>query len=469
MGMMEIYGKLPVFAQNMAFSFMGSRIQKTRYGRGFEVMLNEFESHDDWSADRVAEWRNGKLKNIVAHAYRTVPFYRESMDEAGVNPASIKTAEDLKRLPVIDKSTVRSQPRRFVSSEAGKMNLLRVHTSGTTGSSFMFDSTVECQQAQFACFWRCYRKHGLSFDTWQAQFSSKNIVPVDSTKPPFWRVDRSGRRFYMSAFHESPGNLGAYFQLVNEKRFKWISGYPSLMSLLAQWMNERGLQFDFVKTVTCGAESLLDHQSAAMEKAFGVKPIQTYGQTENVAIFSTRPDGRILVDEDFSIVEFEQAEGGGCSILGTCLFNYATPLIRYRTGDAAHLGTSNGFWREIMSIDGRREDYLVLPDGTRVGKLDHVFKDTLHFQEAQVYQRADYSIVLRVVGKQEFCAEDEKIALDRLRKSVGNSLPVNFEYLSRIPRQPSGKLRFVLSEVPGARPFEPEMPLTPTERGKEQR
>lgn len=355
MNLMSVYDRLPVFAQNMAFSYMGGRIQKTRFGAGFHQMLSEFESHEGWSRDQLFAWRDERLCELVRHCYDTVPHYRFVMDEGGIDPASIKTGEDLKRLPVITKADVRADPESFVSSKAKGMNLLHVHTSGTTGSGFQFESTVECQQAQFACFWRYYRKHGLDLGTWQAQFSSRAAVPRRMVNPPFWRVDKPGRRYYMSAFHESPANMRAYYEFIRDEGLPWISGYPSLMVLLAQWMNERGLYYDFVRAVTCGAENLLDHQVAAMEKAFGVRPVQTYGQTENVAIFSTEPDGRILVDEDFSVVEFMPEVVGGYRVVGTCLFNYATPLLRYDTGDVVRLGDCTGPRREVASIDGRQE------------------------------------------------------------------------------------------------------------------
>lgn len=448
MNLMSVYDRLPVFAQNMAFSYMGGRIQKTRFGAGFHQMLSEFESHAGWSRDQLFAWRDERLCELVRHCYDTVPHYRFVMDEGGIDPASIKTGEDLKRLPVITKADVRADPESFVSSKAKGMNILHVHTSGTTGSGFQFESTVECQQAQFACFWRYYRKHGLDLGTWQAQFSSRAAVPRRMANPPFWRVDKPGRRYYMSAFHESLANMRAYYEFIRDEGLPWISGYPSLMVLLAQWMNERGLYYDFVRAVTCGAENLLDHQVAAMEKAFGVRPVQTYGQTENVAIFSTEPDGRILVDEDFSVVEFmPEVVGGGYRVVGTCLFNYATPLLRYDTGDVVRLGDCTGPRREVASIDGRQEDYVCLPDGTRIGKLDHVFKDTPHFQEAQIYQSKDYSLCLRVVGEPYLCEEDEKTALVALRASIGEDLPVRFEYLSELPRSKSCKLRFVVSEA----------------------
>lgn len=312
----NIYDHLPAPLGNLAFSAAGANIQRTRYGRGFHEMLAEFESHEGWPAERVAEWRDARLRKLICHAYRTVPYYHDLMDEGGVDPASIKGIDDLEMLPTLTKDMVKSAPERFVSSEASSMNLMHVHTSGTTGSGFRFLSTVECQQAQFACFWRYYRKHGIDIGTWQAQFSSRQAVPKRVSTPPFWRIDYPGRRYYMSAFHESPANLRYYYEVIQENRFEWISGYPSLMVLLAQWMNERDLRFDFIRAVTCGAENLLDHQADAMERAFGVRPVQTYGQTENVAIFSQQPDRRILVDEDFSAVEFlptANNAGGGYS------------------------------------------------------------------------------------------------------------------------------------------------------------
>lgn len=315
MNLMNVYDNLPVFAQNMAFSYMGGRIQKTRFGEGFRKRLSEFESHDGWSRDQLTSWRNERLREIVAHCYMTVPYYRNVMDEGGIDPASIKDEDSLKALPVITKADVKANPGAFVSSKAKAMSILRVHTSGTTGSGFQFDSTVDCQQAQFACFWRYYRSHGLDLGMWQAQFSSRQAVPQRVCTPPFWRIDKPGRRYYMSAFHESPANMQAYYDVIRENHFPWISGYPSLMVLLAQWMNERDLSFDFVKAVTCGAENLLGHQADAMERAFGVRPVQTYGQTENVAIFSQSPDGKILVDEDFSVVEFLPDAAGGGSVL----------------------------------------------------------------------------------------------------------------------------------------------------------
>lgn len=371
MNLMSVYDVLPAFAQNMAFSYMGARIQRTRFGDGFHKKLAEFESHNAWSRDQLVSWRNDRLKGLVRHCYDTVPFYRDVMDEGGINPTSIQDEDSLKALPVIRKADVKANPKAFVSSKAKNLNILHVHTSGTTGSGFQFDSTVECQQAQFACFWRYYHSHGLDANMWQAQFSSRQAVPKRVATPPFWRIDKPGKRYYMSAFHESPANMRAYYEVIQEKRFPWISGYPSLMVLLAQWMNERDLRFDFVKAVTCGAENLLEYQADAMEKAFGVRPVQTYGQTENVAIFSQSPDGKILVDEDFSVVEFSPEPVGGVPRHWVMPFQLRNASFALRHGGYRSAGQSNGAsprnrfhrWpqRRLCSFAGRHESGKTRP------------------------------------------------------------------------------------------------------------
>ena len=58
------------------------------------------------------------------------------------------------------------------------------------------------------------------------------------------------------------------------------------------------------------------------------------------------------------------------------------PLLRYRIGDVGTLrkraaARAGARGRCFSRIDGRIEDYVVTPDGRRVGRIDHIFKDAL--------------------------------------------------------------------------------------------
>jgi phenylacetate-CoA ligase len=107
--------------------------------------------------------------------------------------------------------------------------------------------------------------------------------------------------------------------------------------------------------------------------------------------------------------------------------------------------------RIIDGIDGRREDYVVLPNGAMVGRLDHIFKEQVHVREAQIYQPDRTRVVLRVVGAQDFTMRDAQALVSTARTWLGSDLRIEIEHRESLPRTPTGKLRFVVSEVAAAR------------------
>jgi len=54
--------------------------------------------------------QNQQVHAIVAHAYATVPHYREVMDKAGLHPNDFRTADDLTRLPILTSEQVARTP-----------------------------------------------------------------------------------------------------------------------------------------------------------------------------------------------------------------------------------------------------------------------------------------------------------------------------------------------------------------------
>jgi phenylacetate-CoA ligase len=136
----------------------------------------------------------------------------------------------------------------------------------------------------------------------------------------------------------------------------------------------------------------------------------------------------------------------------TGLINLAMPLIRYRVGDAGigavgpcacDLNTSI-----LSSIVGRIEDIVVTPDGRHVGRLDHAFKDMLNVKEAQIIQERVESILVKVVPRDGFGPDDERVILNELRLRLGDAIEIQTQLVDRIPRTATGKFRFVVSRVP---------------------
>lgn len=448
MNVMRIYDRLPVFMQNCAVSLEGLRIQLTRYGNVYEKAYREFMERNDWSYQRKCEYRDEMLRRIVKHCYETVPYYHRVFDEWSIDYRQIQTLDDLKILPMIDKQTVKEHYDDFFSTAFRRKDLIRQHTSGSTGAGFVFYMSKEAYAAEWAHVWRGNHNIGLERGTWCGYFGGRTIVPKDQAESPFFRINWPGKQILFSTHHMRPDVLSEYVMCLNKYRPEWIHGYPSAMTALANHMLDHDERLTYSpEIVTLGSENVHEYQSALIEKAFGVYPLQNYAQTEAVATFRQRSDGKIFVDEDFSAVEFVPVEDhSSYKVIGTTLTNYAMPFLRYDTKDlAVYMETVSG--RQVLHIDGRQEDAIQVKDGSVLGRLSPVFKDQTFVAGAQIVQKSMESLLIKVVKAQGYSDGDEarlRAALDGyLKGKIGYCI----EYVDSIEKAPNGKQRFVISEL----------------------
>jgi phenylacetate-CoA ligase len=165
--------------------------------------------------------------------------------------------------------------------------------------------------------------------------------------------------------------------------------------------------------------------------------------------------GNLHVDEDYSYVEFLPIDdvSNQYRLIGTNWSNHAFPLLRYDTGDLVTISTERTCpcgrpGRLVDEIDGRKEDYVLLPNGVKVGRLDHIFKDLIHVQEAQFRQNHPKRVEIWVVKGQGYdeCGEESQLLLET-RKRLGHDINIQIRYVNSIERTKSGKLRFVVSNL----------------------
>lgn len=403
--------------------------------------------------EQVQAYLDQRLRAFIRHCAHTVPFYRRRFQECGISPDDIQTLTDLQRLPILTKQEVQDHYPEPVSEAVPKRQQIIIHTSGTTGAGLRFATTLRAIQEQRAIWWRYRRWHGLQPGTWCGYFGGRSVVPLSQTRPPFWRYNIPGKQIIFSAYYMSPTNMGYYVDELRRRRPPWLHGYPSLLALLAAYILESGTDLGYkVRWVTTGAENLLPHQADVIERAFGVRPKQHYGMAEAVANFSECEYRALHVDEDFAAVELiPNPDGPGFRVIGTNFTNLATPLLRYDVQDIVTVTDSEcpcgRPGRLVASIDGRCKDYVILKNGARLGRMDHIFKDMVNIREAQIYQKTPGEIIIRVVRGSRYTETDERALIREARKRVGDDTETLIEYVDRLERSRAGKLRFVISEM----------------------
>ena len=447
----SLYHRLPICVQDAVCSFVGWRIQRSRFGESFRRHLVAAEQRQQWPLERLLEFRDQRLRQFVRHAAATVPYYQSQFREGGIDPERIRTIDDLQRLPLLSKTTIQQHLRDFISTAVSPRTHRMVHTSGTTGAGLRFPTTLAAIWEQWAVWWRFRRRHGIRQDMWCGYFGGRSVVPVRQTEPPYWRTNWPGRQFLFSGYHLSAATAGAYIDQLNRCRPPWLHGYPSALALLADQILRGDRPLEYCPThITVGAENLHIHQSATIEKAFGVRPWNNYGMTEATANISECIHGRLHVDEDIAALEFLPMDGRICRIVGTNFTNYATPFLRYDVGDLAEMDDTpcecGLAGRTVRAIDGRAEDYVILRNGARVGRMDHIFKDMTTVREAQIVQGEPGELTVRVSRNPGYSADDEAALQQSFHKFLGDQARIHLEYVERIPRSKSGKFRFVVSQ-----------------------
>jgi len=449
MSLENLYLALPASLQNLACSYQGWRIINRRYKK-FSLVFDDVKERHSLDGMALHSFQTKRLQDHFTTA-SMVPFWADTFKKLNINPNAKDIWHEFYKLPILTKSYVKQECARIINSHIPKKLTINVNTSGTTGSGLKFKTTKKAEQEQWAIWWRYRYLHGLTTSTWCGYFGGRSIVPLHKETTNFWRVNQPGKQVMFSAYHLNEDTVNRYVRCINNYAFEWLHGYPSILSLLAGYILNNNLDINTPpKLITIGSENLLPQQKDIIEKAFSCSVRQHYGLAEAVANISEHSDGRLTVDEDFSFVEFIKVEcfPNTYRIVGTNWSNPAFPLFRYDTGDLVQLpNNQTEKWRQVLSIDGRNDDFITLPNGTKLGRLGHIFKNFIEIREAQIYQDVTGSVTLRIVKNSDYDRSVERRLLSEAKKRMGSNVCLTINYVDSIERTLRGKLKFVISEV----------------------
>lgn len=436
----SIYLNSPVCLQNILISLKGYLIRRRRFNKNFYLTLDYYENN-------YSQVDLNRLSLFLKHAMQS-PFWSKRFEEYNVDIYSDDLIGELKKMPILTKKEVKDNIHAI---SIFCPNTITANTSGTTGSGLSFPYTIEMENRQWAIWWRYRRKLGLSLNDWCGWFGGRTIVNPKCSQPPFWRINRPGKQVLFSPFHLNKNTVNAYCKQISKSKLRWLHGYPSNLYMLCQLIQENQIDVpECLEIVTLGAENLYPFQRNFIQSTLNVRVYQHYGLAEGVSNISEDINHNLFVDQDFAYTEFVESESlphGSKMIVGTNYNNFAFPLIRYFTGDIAKFKNGKSENEFLFEIDGRSEDYLVLNNGVRLGRLDHIFKDCVNIIEAQIYQKKNGETIFRVVKSVNYTIKDELILRSAIDERLTDQCSYSIDYVDSIKKTNSGKLRLVISEI----------------------
>jgi phenylacetate-CoA ligase len=457
----DIYSKTPIPVQTVLLNLKAMELYFERFGKKFQKRFEEFDRNQWLSEPELVAYQNERLRRLIAHAYEHVPYYRRIMDARQLKPEDIKKREDLPKLPILKREDVKKHARDLVSRAYPKWLLRHGHTSGTTGSPLDFYYDIQICVVHLAAAWRQKYWAGMTRGEPYASLQGRVIVPLNQLRPPFWRKNYLNNQLFLSSFHLKEENLPDYFQELKRAGIQFIEGYPSTLYILALYLNKHGQSFP-LKAVLSSSETLFDYQREAIEKAFQCKMFDFYGMAER-AVFATECDhhnGHHL-NLDYGITEFIDssdqpvAAGSLGRIVATSLHNYAMPFLRYQTNDACALKkesacTCGRGFPLMEDVATKNESIVSLPDGRLISPsvLTHPFKPMHNIVASQIVQEHIDELKIRIVKGEHYRNLDENMLLKAFSDRLGNQIKISIQYVEEIPKEASGKFKWVISKIP---------------------
>jgi phenylacetate-CoA ligase len=456
---MEIFTKSfyinsPFCVQEMVATGYGFTCKLLREGKVFRRMLSELEESQWYSEQELKALQREKLKIIVAHAYKNVPYYKRLFDKLHLKPFDIKDEDDLRKLPIISKKDVLANPDDFLARNMHKHFLRVVFTSGTTGAPLKLYRDIHSINFDNAILRRQYRWAGLKDTDRKAVLRSTLVVNAKIRKPPFWRHDFSQNYIFLSAYHLSENNVGYYAREISRYRPDVLETVPSIGYLFAKLLDSKNLNLNF-KYVFTTSEVLSNDKRDFMHSKFKGRIFDYYGLAERVCTIGMCEKGAYHVNPEYGITEFLPLGDGSGSfeIMGTSLNNFAMPLLRYRTGDIAKVSLNTcpcgRNFESVESIEGRSTDkFFITSDGRRLSLLTGVLSISMNgLIETQFIQEKVGAIIVKAVVDHRYSESDEAKLTTSIRNYIGNDTDINIEKVPSIPRDKSGKFRQFISRI----------------------
>jgi phenylacetate-CoA ligase len=416
-----------------------------------------------WSKEQLEEYQLSQLNKLLEHAYDNVPYYTKVFDEHGLTPRDVWDYEDLERLPLLTKETIRSKFSELKATNYPSQKFEYVTTGGSTGVPLGFYYEKGVSRAKEWAFIRTlWGRVGYRFSHKCVVLKGARIKSAETGK--YWETALARRWLVLSSYHITEDNAPRYIDTIARFKPRFIQAYPSTITLLANFMKKNGKKpFPTVHAIFCGSENLYPWQRELLESAFNSRVFSWYGHSEMGALageceLSTRyhifPEyGYLeLVDKHGNVITQDGVVG---EIVTTGFNNMLFPLIRYKTGDFASFskGTCecNRQYKLLDSVEGRLQEYIVANNGRLIpvttifnihsGVFDNV-------QQFQFYQEKEGELVVRIIKRQKYTESDSNRIQKALLERLGSDMRLGFDFVDNIPRSEIGKFKFLVQKLP---------------------
>jgi len=403
-----------------------------------------------------------RVRRMISFAYSHVPYYRDTMQRIGLKPENVRTADDLARLPIIERDQLQRDPEYFVSRAQPLDSYLRVRSGGSTGAprtiywdlGGIFQNAAHAERersivARLVGRFTHYRESVIT-----TGFSSDEAIQQLYRRHAFLPSVVGLQHQYLSLLDPPERNVA----LLNAFRPDVIRTYGSYLGQLFTHLQATGAPFHCPKVVFYDADELAAPARRLISEDFGVSILSAYQAVEAFKIaFECEHHRGLHLNLDAYPVRIVGRSGETLppgesgEVIVSNLVNRGTILLNYRLGDVASLLPDRcpcGRTLPLLSfIEGRTDDWIRLPSGQVIHpqSVRTIFTNEGQVREYRVVHSGNrFDIVVVAAPTCDRERLHARIAAG-FAERFGPVAEVRVTFVDAIPRGPSGKLRPVES------------------------
>jgi len=298
--------------------------------------------------DRLKELQLNKFKRIFQWAYDHSKFHRSLYNDAGLCPDDIRTLDDIRHVPKVEKSMMQSIQRKapFPYGDALCVPLEKVtefrQTSGTTGQPVYQADTWQDWEWWSECW---------SYILWAQGYrpSDRVFIPFGyNIFVAFWAGHYAAEKIGCEVVPGGVLDTQARLLKIDELQATAMMATPTYVLGMAEIAKNK-LHMDpsqmSIRRITCAGEpgASIASTKARMEEAWGTRVFDHAGATE-IGAWSYECEGNpggMHVNEAFFLVEIEDVETGEIidepgkrgKMIITALDRQAQPCVRFDAKD----------------------------------------------------------------------------------------------------------------------------------------